>query len=68
MHFNLMQKCKFVGERKFAGVDAEIGNRLIAMKPGVAALRSVRVALMQLAYALAERPASAGFSTLPDDS
>ena len=52
-----MKNAKFVGERKFAGVDAEIGNRLIAMKPGVAALRSVRVALMQLAYALAERPA-----------
>ncbi|MGD0904438.1 MAG: hypothetical protein ABR924_15985 [Terracidiphilus sp.] len=63
-----MKNAKFVGERKFAGVDAEIGNRLIAMKPRVAALRSVRVALMQLAYALAERPASAGFLVLPDVS
>ncbi len=50
------------------GVDAEIGNRLIATKAGVAALRSVRVGLMQLAYALAARPDASGFLLLPDVS
>lgn len=48
------------------GVDAEIGHRLIEVKSGVAALRTVRMALMQLAYSMAERPGSAGFLVLPD--
>lgn len=49
-----------------SGVDAEIGHRLIEVKIGVAALRSVRMGLMQLAYAMADRPGSEGFLVLPD--
>lgn len=37
------------------GIDAEIGNRLFQIKTGVAALRSVRLGLMQLAYAVSGR-------------
>lgn len=48
------------------GVDAEIGHRLIEVKPRVAALRSVRMGLMQLAYAMAERPELEGYLVLPD--
>jgi hypothetical protein len=48
------------------GVDAEVGHRLIEVKIGVAGLRSVRMGLMQLAYALAERPQSEGFLILSE--
>jgi hypothetical protein len=46
------------------GVDAEVGHRLIEVKIGVSGLRSVRLALMQLAYALAEQPQSEGYLVL----
>lgn len=46
------------------GVDAEVGHRLIEVKIGVSGLRSVRLGLMQLAYALAERPQSEGYLVL----
>jgi hypothetical protein len=48
------------------GVDAEVGHWLIEVKIGVAGLRSVRMSLMQLAYALAERPDSEGILVLSD--
>lgn len=48
------------------GIDAEIGHRLVEVKIGVAGLRSVRMGLFQLAYALAERPQSEGFLVLSD--
>jgi hypothetical protein len=46
------------------GIEAEVGNRLIEVKIGVAGLRSVRLGLMQMAYALAERPQSKGYLVL----
>jgi len=49
-----------------SSVDAEVGHRLIAVKSGVAALRSVRDGLMQLAYAMTERPGSEAFLVLLD--
>ena len=48
------------------GIDAEIGHRLVDVKIGVAGLRSVRMGLFQLAYALADRPNSEGFLVLSD--
>jgi hypothetical protein len=48
------------------GIDAEVGNRLIQVRIGVAALRSIRLGLMQLAYALSERRDSTGFLALVD--
>lgn len=47
-------------------VDAEIGHRLIEVKPGVSGLRSVRLGLMRLAYAMTRRPDSEAFLVLPD--
>jgi len=47
-------------------VDAEVGHRLIEVKAGATALRSVRLGLMQLAYATAARPGAKGFLVLPD--
>lgn len=47
-------------------IDAEVGNRLIEVKIGVAGLRNVRLGLMQLAYALTERPHSEGYMLLSD--
>ena len=46
------------------GIDAELGHRLIEVKIGVSGLRSVRLGLMQLAYALVERPQSEGYLVL----
>ena len=46
------------------GIDAEVGHRLIEVKIGVSGLRSVRLGLMQLAYALAECPESDGYLIL----
>jgi hypothetical protein len=46
------------------GVDAEVGHRLIEVKIGVSGLRSVRLGLIQMAYALAERPKSKGYLVL----
>ena len=46
------------------GVDAEVGHRLIEVKIGVSGLRSVRLGLIQMAYALAERPQSKGYLVL----
>ena len=48
------------------GVDAEVGHRLIEVKIGAAALRSIRMSLMQLAYVMAVRPGAEGFLVLPD--
>lgn len=53
------------GQRKTGGIDAELGNRLIAVKAGIAALRNVRGGLMELAYAVAERPEKTGLLVLP---
>jgi hypothetical protein len=50
------------------GVDAEVGHRLVEVKFGVTALRSVRMGLMKLAYALAERPGLEGFMVLADSA
>jgi len=47
-------------------IDAEIGHRLVEVKIGVVGLRSVRMGLFQLAYALAARPHSEGFLVLSD--
>ena len=47
-------------------VDGEIGHRLIEVKVGVAALRNVRSGLMQLDYAMTERPGSEAFLVLLD--
>ena len=47
-------------------VDAEVGHRLIEVKAGATALRSIRLGLMQLAYATAARPGFEGFLVLPD--
>jgi len=54
------------GNRKLSdlGVDAEVGHRLIEVKIGVSGLRSVRLGLMQLAYALAEKPQAEGYLVL----
>src|SRR5271157_5638750 len=59
---------RFEFDDQSSGLDAEGDRRLITVKVGVAALRSVRVGLMQLAYALAQRPESEGFLVLPDAS
>jgi hypothetical protein len=53
-------------KRHDIGVDHEIGHRLIEVKIGVAGLRSVRMGLMQLAYALIERPQSEGYLVLSE--
>lgn len=47
-------------------IDAEVGNRLIEVKIGVAGLRNVRLGLMHLAYALTEHPNSEGYMLLSD--
>ena len=47
-------------------VPAEAGNRLIHVKSGATAVRTVRTALLQLAYAMRERPETAGFLVLPE--
>jgi hypothetical protein len=47
-------------------VDVQVGNRLIEVKIGAAALRSVRNGLMQLAYAMTDQPTFEGFLVLPD--
>jgi hypothetical protein len=46
------------------GVDAEVGHRLIMVEVGASGLRSVRLGLIQMAYALAERPQSKGYLVL----
>jgi hypothetical protein len=48
--------------------DAVVGDRLIEIKAGISGLRSVRVGLMQLAYALSTRPKQRGFFVLTDSS
>jgi hypothetical protein len=63
-----MKDGKMSGQRKTGGIDAELGNRLIAVKPGIAALRNVRGGLLELAYAVAERPETTGLLVLPDVS
>ena len=63
-----MNVAKFSGHRKTDGFDAELGNRLIAVKRGIAALRNVRGGLLELAYAVAERPGTTGVLVLPDVS
>ncbi len=63
-----MKVAKFSGHRKTGGFDAELGNRLIAVKRGIAALRNVRGGLLELAYAVAERPGTTGVLVLPDVS
>lgn len=63
-----MKVAKFSGHRKTDGFDAELGNRLIAVKRGIAALRNVRGGLLELAYAVAERPGTTGVLVLPDVS
>jgi len=45
---------------------AVVDGRLIEVKFGVSALRSVRLGLVQLAYAMASRPGAAAFLVLPD--
>ncbi len=45
--------------------DAVVGNRLIEVKTGVSALRSIRTDLMQLAYATARLPKVEAFLVLP---
>lgn len=50
------------------GVDAEVGDALIAVKFGVDSQRSLGGAMMQLALALGERPGSKGFLVLVDSA
>ena len=50
------------------GVDAVVGRRLIEVKMGVSALRSVRNGLMELAYAMTRRPGFKALLVLPDAS
>src|SRR6266446_2909093 len=45
---------------------AVMDGRLVEVKFGVSALRSVRLGLLQLAYAMAGRPGAAAFLVLPD--
>ncbi len=47
-------------------LDAEVDGRLIEVKSGVAALRSIRTSLMQLAFALSQRPRKTAWLVLPD--
>ncbi len=47
-------------------VDAEIGNHLIEVKVGLAGLRNLRASLVELAYAVADRPGFDGVLLLPD--
>lgn len=47
-------------------VDAEVGHRLIEVKVGASAVRSIRMGFMQLVYALEQRPNSVGFLVLAD--
>jgi hypothetical protein len=49
-------------------VDARVGNRLIEVKFGVDALRTIRTSLMQLAYAVAQAPAFKGVLVLVDST
>src|SRR3954471_14724214 len=44
----------------------EAGNRLIQVESGATSVRTVRTALLRLAYALTERPEVAGFLVLPE--
>lgn len=48
--------------------DAQVGDYLVEMKTGVAALRTVRTGLLQLAYALAGRPGLKGILVLTEVS
>ncbi|HTM58435.1 MAG TPA: hypothetical protein VL123_08480 [Candidatus Udaeobacter sp.] len=48
--------------------DAEIDGHLVEVKFGVTALRSIREGLLQLAYAMAERPDRSALLILPDVS
>jgi len=48
--------------------DAVIGDRLIEIEAGISGLRSVRVGLMRLAYALSTRTKRRGFFVLTDSS
>src|SRR5450755_2184808 len=50
------------------GADAVAGDTLVEVKIGVADLRTVRMALVQLAYRTARQPASRGFLVLADVS
>jgi hypothetical protein len=50
------------------GVDASNGDTLIEVKVGVSDLRTVRMALVQLAYRTARQPSSRGFLVLADVS
>lgn len=47
-------------------LDAQVGNYLVEVKTRVAALRTVRNGLLQLAYALADRPELKGVLVLSD--
>lgn len=47
-------------------VDAEVGRRLIEVKSGLTAVRHLRAALIQLAYAIAARPGFEGILVLTD--
>jgi hypothetical protein len=49
-----------------SGIDAEVGNLLIEVRIGPASLRNIQAGLMQLAYALAERPNAKAFLLLSD--
>jgi hypothetical protein len=49
-------------------VDAVVGGALIEVKLGVGDLRAVRTALVQLAYAVSQRPSCKGFLVLVDAS
>ena len=54
--------------RSDLGVDTALGNTLIEVKVGIADLRAVRMALVQLAYRMARQPSSRGFLVLADVS
>ncbi len=47
-------------------IDAQVGNALIEVKFCADALRTVRTALIQVAYAMAEKPGSEGYLVLVD--
>jgi len=47
------------------GIDAVVGHRLIEVKAGASALRSIRSALMELAYQLARFPDREAYLVLP---
>jgi hypothetical protein len=53
-------------EHTALSIDFEVGNQLIEVKVGVTALRSVRMGLMQLAYAIGHQPGMMGILVLRD--